>query len=149
VIVVDRRWTRFVRYCLGSGVATVVSAATFALTYRLLTAGPQAATAAAFLAGVSVNFTVNRFWTWGRRPRAGLSRDAVMYAALSVTTALAATAATSITHWYLRDADANRRTVLVEASYFATFAALFLVKFAVLDRVVFRSRHQVPTTTSA
>jgi hypothetical protein len=68
---------------------------------------------------------------------------------LSLTAALAAALVTSVTHALLRDADPDRRAVLVEASYFATYAALFLVKFVVLDRLVFRSRHQVPSTTRA
>lgn len=140
---------RFARYAVGSGLATVTSAAAFALAYRVLDQGPRVATGAAFLAGALVNFAVSRFWAWNRRVRGGLGRDAVSYALLAVTAALAAAVVTSITHALLRDADPDRRAVLVEASYFATYAALFLVKFVVLDRVVFRSRHQVASTTRA
>jgi putative flippase GtrA len=140
---------RFARYAVGSGLATVTSAVAFALAYRVLDQGPRVATGAAFLAGAVVNFAASRFWAWNRRVRHGLGRDAVAYAALAVTAALAAAVVTSVTHALLRDADPDRRAVLVEASYFATYAALFLVKFVVLDRLVFRSRHQVPSTTRA
>ena len=64
-------------------------------------------------------------------------------------TALVAAAVTSLTHLYVQDLYPNRRAVLVEASYFATYAVLFVGKFVVLDRLVFRSRHQVPSTTRA
>jgi putative flippase GtrA len=141
--------TRFVRYCASSGLASLVSAAMFALVYRWLEQGPRAATVTAVVTGALVNFTANRFWSWGRRQRLGLGRDAVAYAALVTVTALTAAVVTSLTHVYLRVADPNLRAVLVEASYFATYAALFLIKFAILDRVVFRSRHQVPSTTRA
>ena len=40
---------------------------------------------------------------------------------------------------YVQDLNPNGRALWVEGSYFATYAALFLVKFLVLDRVVFRS----------
>jgi putative flippase GtrA len=140
---------RFVRYCASSGLATLVSAGTFALVYRWLELGPRTATAAAVITGALVNFTANRFWAWGRRQGFGLGRDAASYAALVTATGLTAAVVTSLTHAYLHDADPNQRAVLVEASYFATYAALFLIKFAVLDRVVFRSRHQVPSTTQA
>jgi len=142
-------WTRFLRYALGSGLATLTSAVAFAVAYRALDQGPRIATGAAFLAGALVNFVANRFWAWHRRARQGLGRDALYYAGLSVGTALVAAAVTSLTHLYVQDLDPNRRAVLVEASYFATYAVLFLVKFVVLDRIVFRSRHQVPTTTRA
>ena len=125
------------------------SAVAFAVAYRALDQGPRIATGAAFLAGALVNFVANRFWAWHRRARQGLGRDALYYATLSVGTALVAAAVTSLTHLYVQDLDPNRRAVLVEASYFATYAVLFLVKFVVLDRIVFRSRHQVPTTTRA
>ena len=144
-----RSVTRFVRYALGSGLATATSAVAFALAYRVLDQGPRVATCAAFLAGALINFTANRFWAWNRRARHGLGRDALSYAALAGFAALAAAVVTSLTHALLRDADPDRRAVLVEASYFATYAVLFVVKFVVLDRVVFRSRHQVPSTTRA
>ena len=140
---------RFLRYAVGSGLATLTSAVAFALVYRGLDQGPRVATGAAFLAGAVVNFTTNRFWAWKRRARRGLGRDVLSYATLAIAAALAAAAATSATHALLRDADPNRRAVLVEASYFATYALLFVVKFVVLDRLVFRSRHQVPSTTRA
>jgi putative flippase GtrA len=140
---------RFIRYAVGSGLATALSAVTFALAYRVLDLGPRVATGAAFLAGALVNFVANRFWAWDRRSRLRLGRDALSYAALAVAVALSAGAVTSLVHALLRDADPDRRAVLVEASYFATYAVLFLVKFVVLDRVVFRSRHQVPSTTRA
>jgi putative flippase GtrA len=144
-----RWWTRLVRYTLGSGVATLASAAVFAVVYRVLAEGPQLASVAAFVVGAVVNFVAGRFWAWGRRPRSGLGRDALSFAVVAVVSALAATGVTTVTHAALRDADPNQRAVLVEASYFATYAVLFGVKFLVLDRLVFRSRHQVPTTTRA
>jgi putative flippase GtrA len=138
-----------VRYALGSGLATVTSAVAFAVVYRVLGEGPRLASGTAFLAGAVVNFLAGRFWAWDRRERPGLGRDALRYAMVSVVTALAAAGVTSLTHALLRDADPDRRAVLVEASYFATYAVLFVAKFLVLDRLVFRSRHHVPNTTRA
>lgn len=134
---------RFFRYALGSAAATIVSAVTFALVYRELDAGPQAASIAAFLSGAMVNFTANRFWAWSRRQRPGLGRDMAGYAVLAVATALAAAGVTSLTERQ------TRSLVVVELSYFATYAAMFLLKFVVLDRVLFRSRAEVESTTRA
>lgn len=134
---------RFFRYALGSAAATAVSAVTFALAYRGLDAGPQVASIAAFLSGALVNFTAGRFWAWSRRQRPGLGRDVAGYAVLAVATALAAAGVTSVTEQH------TRSWVLVELSYFGTYAAMFLVKFVVLDRVLFRSRAAVESTTRA
>ena len=143
------RGARFARYATGSVGAVLVSAVAFALAYRLLDLGPRVASVTAFLAGALVNFTVNRFWTWQRRHRVGLGRDAFWYALLAVLTALTAAGVTTLTEAALGGADPTRRAVLVESAYFATYAALFLVRFVLLDRLVFRSRHQVPSTTRA
>ena len=66
---------------------------------------------------------------------------------MAVIAALAAAGVTSATDALMNGADANTRTVVVEASYYATYAVFFVLKFVVLDRFVFRSRHQVPNTT--
>src|SRR2546423_1210499 len=139
---------RFVRYAAGSAGAVLVSALAFAIAYRLLGLGPQLASGAAFLAGALVNFSASRFWAWQRRQRSGLGRDVVAYVLLALGMAVVALGVTSLTDAELAGADPTRRAILVEVSYFATYAALFLVRFLVLDRVVFRSRHQVPKSAS-
>lgn len=144
----DRRLvSRFIRYAVGSGAATAVSALIFALVFRFLNAGPVIASISAFLAGFVVNFSAGRFWAWRGRARPGLGRDAVSFGIVAIVTALAAAGVTSATNAMLGDADPNTRAVIVEISYYATYAIFFVAKFVVLDRVVFRSRHQVPNTT--
>jgi putative flippase GtrA len=145
-----RTWRgRLGRYALGSLGAVLVSALAFALAYGPLGLGPRLASLTAFLAGALVNFTANRFWAWDRRGRARLGRDVLGYVLLALTMAGAAAAVTSAAHAWLRDAEPGQRAVLVEAAYFGTYGALFLVRFVLLDRLVFRSRHQVPSTTRA
>jgi putative flippase GtrA len=147
---------RFARYAAGSLLATAVSAVVFAVVYRLQ-GGAVVPSVTAFIAGAIVNFTSNRFWAWRRRLRAGLHRDAFRFAVVAVVTATAATLVARATKiWAPRSAVlADHLAIVVELSYFATYAALFLVKFVLLDRVVFgsgqgprdRSRAQVEKTT--
>ncbi len=142
---------RFLRYTASSLLATLTSAVTFALVYRVFDGGPQLASVAAFVPGAIVNFVANRYWAWQRHGRTDLARQAVSYAVVSVLSVLAATVVASLTHAALRNVNPDLRAVLVEVSYFATYAVLFLVKFVVLDRLVFRKKHrnQVDTTTPA
>ncbi len=145
-----RSWRgRFVRYAAGSAGAVLVSALAFALAYRLLDLGPRVASVSAFAAGALVNFTASRFWAWQRRDRSGLGRDMLSYVLLAIAIAGTAALVTSVVDAQLSDADPDRRAVLVEGAYFATYATLFLVRFVLLERVIFRSRHQVPSTTRA
>jgi putative flippase GtrA len=134
------RWGRFLRYAATSAVATGASATTFAVAYRLLHLGPLAASVAAFVSGAVVNFVGNRFWTWSLRQRQGLGRDGISYAVLAVTTALGAAGVTTLADRYSAQLADNERVIVVEAAYFATYAAMFLVKFVLLDRVIFVDR---------
>jgi putative flippase GtrA len=150
---------RFGRYIVASVAASLVSAVTLALVYRVADAGPRLASIAAFLTGATVNFLVFRYWTWRSRREdgTGMGRDLARYSVVAVVTALIALGTTSVADWWARreHVSAGARTLLVEGSYFAAFGLMFVIKFLVLDRFVFdqrdarRSRHQVDSTTRA
>jgi putative flippase GtrA len=158
---------RFLRYAASSALATGVSAVVFALGYRWLGLGATGTSVTAFVSGALVNFTVNRLWAWDRHRVPGLGRDALSYSVVSLVTAGAATGSATITEWYAVriGASPGDRAGMVEIGYFSTYLLLFVVKFVLLDRVVFRpfgglrgkkrvvrprrSRHQVRSTTRA
>src|ERR1041384_978904 len=98
----------------------------------MLHIGPWMSSLAAFASGALVNFVASRFWTWSRE-RSGFGRDLLGYALIAVLTAGAATIVTTAT-----EAHTNGNAVIVELSYFATYGAMFVVKFVLLDRVLFR-----------
>ena len=122
--------------------ATSCSAVAFAAAYRFLHLGPGLASLSAFVTGFLVNFLGNRYWAWARRQRHRLGRDVLGYAVLAVTSALVATGVTSLADGYTErlGVSGDRQALLVEAAYFATYAAMFVVKFVLLDRVLFASR---------
>jgi putative flippase GtrA len=134
--------TKLLRFLAGSLLATLISALVFPLVYRGVHAGPRIATFAAFAAGAAVSFGVNRFWTWSRRNRAGLGRDLLGFLAVAGSVAILAAIVTSVTDLYADRAGVggNLRTALVESAYLGTYALMFLIKFLLLDRLVFRPR---------
>ncbi len=149
------RVRRFVRYSAGSIAASLVSAATLALVFHAMGAGPQVASVAAFCTGALVAFLVNRLYAWERRDRLGLGRDFVKYVIVAVVTALIALACTTLADSYAKSAGLSgvARLFVVEGAYFGSYAVTFVAKFVILDRFVFkapaRSRDQVESTTRA
>jgi putative flippase GtrA len=133
---------RLLRFAAGSLLASATSAVAFALVYQVAAAGTRAATFGAFASGAVVNFAVNRSWTWNRRSRAGLWRDAAAFLAVAGSTAVLASIATAATESHANriGADPDQRTILLEGAYFGTYAVLFVVKLLLLDRWVFRTR---------
>jgi putative flippase GtrA len=127
----------------------VVSALTLAAAYRGAGLGPRVSSVSAFCAGALVNFMIYRFWAWRAtvdNGSAAVRRDFLRYAVVAVCTALVALGTTTLADTWSRAAglSADVRTLVVEISYFGAFAVMFVAKFLVLDRYVFRARAAVP-----
>jgi putative flippase GtrA len=138
-----RRIWRLLRFLLASVLATLTSAVVFPLVYRGLDGSPTVASFAAFGAGTAVSFTIARFYAWNRRDRRRLGRDAVAYLLVASVVGTLAAVVTTYADGRAERAglSATEKTVVVEAAYLGTFAVMFLVKFAILDRIVFRARN--------
>ncbi|TDD41429.1 GtrA family protein [Saccharopolyspora elongata] len=147
----SRYWRLLSRFAAASVVATGISQLVFLLSYSL-GATPVVSTVLAWLSGAIPNFVLNRR-TWGGGGRAALRGEILRYGAISVGTALLAALAThnaeSLATVLFPDARAGQVAV-VWGAFVATYAVMFVVKFFLIDRLVFRrSRHQVPSTTRA
>jgi putative flippase GtrA len=136
---------RFLRYAVGSAIASVVSAAVLAATAWTSIVAPAVSSVIAFIAGALVNFAVYRFWAWPHtvtRAVAAIGRDFARYAVIAVSTAAVATGATYVAGEYADHAalGSAARTLLLEGSFFGAFAVMFAAKFVILDRYVFVHR---------
>jgi putative flippase GtrA len=135
-----RAFMRFARFLVASGFASLTSLVTFAAAYRFAEAGPSASTFAAFATGSAVSFAISRFWAWERRGT-GVGREALAFFGLAFVVAVVAAGATTVTEHLAMRAGVGRdpRMLLVAGAYVGTYGALYMVKFAILDRWVFRS----------
>jgi len=140
---------------VGSVAATLLSQLT--LTGLFWLGGVNATTASlmAFVAGAIPNFVLNWKWTWGRSGRPALLRELVPYLAIIIGGGLAATALTTLTDHVLAPlvTDRGARTLVLDAAYLSSYAVLFVLKFALMDRVFCTarrptySRNQVQVST--
>ncbi len=164
----------FTRFAAGSVIATGCGQLTFLLLFGVLGASAAVSGAAAFLAGAVPNFVIHRFWTWRRRGRVGMRRELTPYLAVITVNGLLATGVTAGVDRLVGGSidDHAVRTVVLAVVFGASYVLLFVLKFLLLDRLVFRStadlapadpapdlaatarraersRHQVPTITRA
>ena len=108
------------------------------------------------------NFVIHRFWTWRRRGRVRVRRELVPYLGVIALNGLLAISVTAGVDRVVGAGieDHTTRTVVLAVTFGASYVLLFVLKFALLDRLVFagrdaparrveRSRHQVPTITRA
>lgn len=142
---------RFSKFTAGSVFSTLLSQV--ALT-GLFWWGHTSATVAslvAFAVGAIPNFVINWKWTWGRDGRPALVRELVPYLAIIIGGGIAATGLTTLTDHVLAPllADRGWRTVTLDVAYLASYAILFVVKFALLNKVFDRKKTATDNKTVA
>lgn len=141
-----RRYRRLLtRFAAASLVATVLSQVVFLTAYSL-GALPLVATALAWLAGAIPNFLLNRR-TWGGGNRETLRGEILRFGVISVGTALLAAAATSNAEPLAHAAFPDHRTAqvaIVWGAFLGTYLVMFVIKFFLFDRLVFRAGRTSP-----
>jgi putative flippase GtrA len=131
---------RLTRYTAGSVIATLLGQVTFVGLYGLDVAGPQVASAVAWVAGAVPNYLINRAWAWERRGRARLRAEVLPYVAVILTTGLLATVTTTLVDRYVHLITGVHaaQVVIVDAAFVSTYGVMFVVKFLLFERLVFR-----------
>jgi putative flippase GtrA len=142
---------RLARFTAGSAVAAAVSEVVFVLLYGPGGAGPRVAAVVAFFAGAIPNWGLNRRWTWQRRGRPGVRRELLPYAAVVISTAVAATALTGLTDGWVKSLEAPRtiQVGLVAIAFLVPYGAVFLLKFVLFERLVFSDPLRSPAAGQA
>lgn len=137
---------RFSRYAVGSVVAFGASNLAFLLLYGLGWTSPQVASVLAFAAGIPVNYVLNRRWAWQRRGRPALRAELLPYGGVVALSVVASATGTWATDRWLGTVDLPRavEVLLVDATFVAINGGLFLAKYFLLDRLVFRDRPTAP-----
>jgi putative flippase GtrA len=143
---------RFSKFTAGSVFSTLLSQVALTGLYGWGHVNVTIASLVAFVVGAIPNFLINWKWTWGRNGKPALVRELVPYIAVIVGGGLAATALTTLTDHVLAPLVTDRawRTVTLDAAYLASYALLFVVKFALLNKVFgTRKAAEAPATEDA
>jgi len=141
---------RLARAAASSVAATAVSQG--ALLALLTTGGaPALASAVAFSAGALLNFLVTRRWVWGRTGRPRVRRELLPYVAVIALGGFVSIGLTALAGHVLAPLALPHGlwVILIDGAYVSAYALVFLVKFTLLDRLVFaQAAARTPATTS-
>lgn len=158
----------FTRFAAGTVVSTACSQLTLVLLFGILETSASVSGGAAFLAGAVPNFLIHRFWTWRRSGPVRMRRELLPYLAVITFNGLVAVGITTGVDRLVSGtiADHAVRTAVLAVTFTISYLPLFVLKFALLDRLVFGcsddndrraarrrraqdSRDQVPTSARA
>lgn len=129
----------FTRFAAGTVVSTACSQLTFVLLFGVLKTSASVSGGAAFLAGAVPNFLIHRFWTWRRSGPVRMRRELLPYLAVITFSGLVAIGITTGTDRRLGGTidDHAVRTAVLMVAFTISYLPLFVLKFALLDRLVF------------
>ena len=129
----------FTRFVAGTAVSTACSQLTFVLLFGVLAASATVSGAVAFVAGAVPNFLIHRFWTWRCSGPVGIRRELMPYLAVIILSGLVAIGVTAGVDRLIGETidDHALRTVVVAVAFNASYLPLFILKFVLLDRLVF------------
>ena len=131
----------FTRFAAGTAVSTACSQVAFVLLFGVFAASATVSGAVAFVAGAVPNFLIHRYWTWRRSGPVEIRRELLPYLAVIIFSGLVAIGITAGVDRLIGETidDRAMRTVVVAVAFNASFLPLFILKFALLDRLVFGS----------
>lgn len=131
------RIRRLVKFGLVSVVAVCVSQTTLVVTFGLLHWEARPSNLAAFVLATIPSFELNRRWTWRRSGRTHVRRELVPFWVLAIVGLLASDQATRFAASTSEELTSRTlRTFVVMLASLTTYGLLWVVKFALLDRLV-------------
>jgi putative flippase GtrA len=138
-VVARRALVQRLSRCLVVSVGTTLLSAAILVALALGAGVPAgSANVIAVCCGIAPSYLANRHWVWGRSGRGDLSRELVPFWVLSLAGLVASTIVVSVVgsvaaHW-----STSARAIALPIANLSVFGALWLVQFALLDKVVFR-----------
>jgi len=127
------------RYLLASVVAVAVNQVTLAMTFGILGWTALVANLVATAVATVPTYVLNRSWVWGRTGRSHLLREVLPFGVLAVL-GLVLSSVTASGAEHVATAVSDRRsvqTVIVMAATLLTFGILWVLRFAILDKLLF------------
>lgn len=123
---------RPIRYAMVSVVAVAVSQIVLLTTNGLLGWSAVASNVTAVTMGSIPSYLLNRAWVWGKKGKNHLWREVMPFWALALVGLAFSTLLVSIAHRW------NEATWVVSAANLVAFGILWVVKYLLLDALLFR-----------
>jgi putative flippase GtrA len=130
---------KLLRYAAVSAIATSVSLTILGGLVATGTTTAGWANVIATAVGTVPSFELNRRWVWGRSGRRSVAAEVGPFCVLSLSGLALSTAAVSAASRWASAAGlgVGGRTVVAETANVATFGALWVAQYLILDRVLF------------
>jgi putative flippase GtrA len=125
--------------CLVVSVGTTLLSAAILIALALGAGVPAgSANVIAVCCGIAPSYLANRHWVWGCSGRGNLAREIVPFWMLSLAGLVASTVAVSVVASAVAAWSTSARAIVFPLANLSVFGALWIVQFALLDKVLFK-----------
>ena len=125
--------------CLVVSVGTTLLSAAVLVALALGAGVPAgSANVIAVCCGIAPSYLANRHWVWGRSGRGDLVREIAPFWLLSIAGLVASTIAVLVVASAVANWSTSARAIALPLANLSVFGALWLVQFALLDKVLFK-----------
>ena len=132
---------RLFRYAATSGISLGVSEVCLLALYSSRTFGATSSALLATLAGTIPSYLLSRYWIWSEANRKRVGRQVVLYWATSLASMAITAAGTGlITH--AAPGGHRAHVIFAGASFLAMNVILWVTKYLVYQKIIFRPHHQ-------
>ncbi len=137
-------FTKMWRYCTVSGISTVTSLAGLYVFYRIVGLSPRWANVVASCIATVPSYYLNRSWAWGKYGRSHFMKEVapfwvIAFISLGISTEVVGFAG----HESASIASKDTRALILVAANLVTYAFLWIGKFILFNKVLFKHREQV------
>lgn len=135
---------RVFRYAMSSVITTLLSLSLLGLLFGVFKVASAAWCNLIATAVTTIpSYYLNRLWAWGKRGRSHLTKEIIPFWVIAILSAAISTvvvrfadkAARHFTHSH------GILTLVVESANFATYAALWIGKYMVFNKMLFKHHH--------
>ena len=139
------------RYTVTSGVSFVVSQVSFVALFGTHLAGAKYSSISATLIGAVPSYVMNRYWAFEKKDSNSLFGEVVPYVIMALISLAFSTWATDFadSHKGMVSGSHLLTVAWVDGAYILSFAILWAVKFAFLNRILFAKRKVAPVLALA
>jgi putative flippase GtrA len=132
---IDRYGGKALRYSSVSFVGIVVTQALIVLFYKGLDWPAWLANFAAVMISTGPAYLLNRAWVWNKRDAHSFTREVLPFWGMSLLGLILSTAAVAVVSTY------TDATIAVSATSIGAFGVLWVAKFMILERMLFKGEH--------
>jgi putative flippase GtrA len=141
------RGRRLIRYSMVSVVSVVINQVTLAALFGAVGWTARSANIAANCVATVPSYVLNRRWVWGKRGRSHIGREVAPFWALSFVGLALSTWSTDAAESAADHLSRLAQTVVVNGASLTAFGLLWIGKFVIFERVLFKHRARVDEVT--